>query len=411
MRLFKNLTLMSAMFFCVLLSNRVNAGILWEKELILDANTNSAPLDSCLNKDGNGIIVMTVESPKGSFPIKGDNILWEIGADGNSTRILPKNNDGSKVWTNAKPAGVGSGCAITSDNLGNLLTVGILSKQKGEKGQKVATISKTYKAEQIMTPRTSIESHSVKKMIRLQDNTFVLVGDKDNDALLLRFDKQGNTIHKELFDVGQTEKFSGVDQIEPDNSNLAVVGISANLSKKNDVENFAENFIVIYDSNYKIVYEDYFARCTSVSMFSLTLQPKVCCLENGNMVVLYRKESADPNKTLLWTRCYTQELKVIWEKEIFAADKAPEKLPFFFDVALNGSKGFVVAIIKSLTGLEFYSFSEAGSKTSYAEYKSMVDASGFNLMQINNRTIAVLKEGTVGNIKECTIRAKVIALE
>lgn len=116
MRHFKNSTIMLVVFFCVLASNGLNAKILWEKELALDANTNSAPLASCLNKDGNGIIVMTVESPKGSFPIKGDNILWEIGANGNAIRILPKNTDGSKVWTNAKPAGVGPGCAIASDS-------------------------------------------------------------------------------------------------------------------------------------------------------------------------------------------------------------------------------------------------------------------------------------------------------
>jgi hypothetical protein len=401
---------MLAMFLCVLDSNRVNAGILWGKELVLDANTNSAPLASCLNKDGNGIIVMTVECPKGSFPIKGDSILWEIGANGNAIRILPKNTDGSKIHT--KPDPVGYGCAIASDSLGNLLTVGILSKQKDEKGQKVAVISKADKTEKTMLLRDNIESHSIKKLIPLQDNTFVLVGDRNSDGLCLRFDNQGKTIHEELFDIGQTEIFSGVDQIKPNNSNLVIVGVSAKISVKNPVENSAKNFIVVYDPNCKIVHEDYFASENSVSVFSLLLQPKVCCLDNGNIVVLYRKESTDPNKTLLSARCYTKELKLLWEKEIFAADKSPNKLPFYFDVIVHGSKGFVAAILTPIEGLEFYFFDEAGSKIGYAEYKSMVGTPGFNLMRMNSRTIAVFEEFSgQGNIKEITIKAKVIALD
>ena len=72
---------MLIIFFCLLASSMANAGILWERELTADANTNSGPLAFCLNKDANGVIVTTIECPKGSFPIKGDNILWEIKAE------------------------------------------------------------------------------------------------------------------------------------------------------------------------------------------------------------------------------------------------------------------------------------------------------------------------------------------
>lgn len=410
MRFLKNSSIMLAALFCTSFSNGLNAEILWEKELALDANTNSAPLASCLNKDGNGVAVMTVECPKGTFPTKGNNILWEIDSNGNTNRIVPKNIDGSNVLTSAIP--VGPGCAVASDRLGNLLTVGILNKQKDEKGQKIAVISKADNAEKIISHYNSIESHSAKKMIPLRDNTFILVGDKNGDGLFLQFDNQGRIIQEKLFDRGQGEIFTDVDELKPDSQNLSIVGISFKISIKDPNENSVENFVLICDPNCEMVHEDYFAAEKSVSAFSLLLQPKVCCLENGNIVVLYRKESTQSNKTLLLARCYTKELELLWEKEIFAADKSPNKSPFYFDVTSNGSKCFVAAILIPVDGLEFYFFNDAGDKVGYNQYKSMVGTPGFNIMRINGRTIAVFKEFSgQGNIKEIAIKAKVLALD
>jgi len=363
----------------------------------LDANTNSAPLASCLNKDGNGVIVMTVECPKGYFPTQGDSILWEIEADGKATRISPKNIDGSVVQTNANP--VGPGCAIASDNLGNLLTIGVLSGQKD--GQKVAIISQAKRAEKTMSPRDYIESHSIKKLISLQDNTFALAGDRNSDGLFLRIDSQGRIIQEKLFDMGYLEMFTGVDRLKPDNLSLAVVGTSARISVKNPAESSAENFILIYDSSQRIVHEDYFIEGIPGLLF-----PRVCCLNNGNVIVLYRKKNED-TKTRIWARCYTQELKLLWEKEIFAADRTP----FAFDVTSCTSGGFVVGIVLQIDGLEFHFLNEDGTKTGYTLYKGMVGMASFNLMRANNRTIAVFEEGTAGNIQECTIKTKVIALD
>jgi len=401
MKNFRNSVLILAICFCVFVLNVVNAGILWEKELVLNANTNSSPLASCLNKDANGVIVMTAESPKGSFPIsRGDSVLWEVGVSGNTTRILPKNIDGNTIQTKAKP--VGPGCAIASDNFGNLLTIGILGRQKD--GQKVGIISGVDKTERIMSPRNHIENHSVKKLIPLRDNTFVLVGDRNGDGLCLRIDSEGKTIQEKLFDMGHREMLTDVDRLKPDNLSLAVVGLSARISSRNPVENSAENFILIYDSNQKIVHEDYFTEGIPGLLF-----PKVCCLDNGNIIVLYRKESAD-SKTRLWARCYTQELKLLWEKEIFVADKSP----FAFDIVSRGSSGFTVGIVPQIQQnnvLEFYFFNVDGTKTGYTLYEGMVGMLGFNLMYVNGRTIAVFQEYTPGNIKECTIKAKVIALD
>jgi hypothetical protein len=41
----------------------------------------------------------------------------------------------------------------------------------------------------------------------------------------------------------------------------------------------------------------------------------------------------------------------------------------------------------------------------------MVGIAGFNLMRTNNGTIAVFEQGTSGNVKECTVKTKVIALD
>lgn len=412
MKIVKDLrTIMLVTFFFVWFSSSVNAKILWERELILDVNTNSAPLASCLNKDGSGIIVMTRECPKGKFPVRqGELVLWEMDINGKATRTLPMGNDGNSVWTNAIPAGVGPGCAIACDSLGNLLTVGILSKQKDEKGQKVAVISKSDKAEKTMSIRNSIENHPIKKVIPLQDNTFILVGKRDGDGYCLKIDNQGKIIQEKLLDTNQTNVtniFSGVDQIK---SNLAVVGLSANLSMKDYHKNYAESFILIYNPNLILVHEDHFANENSVSMFSL-LPPKVCCLDNGNIAVLYKKESADPNKTLLWVRCYTKELRLLWDKEIFVADKQP----FAMDITARYSGGFTVGIIQSIVqqsnSLELDSFDDEGGKINQINHKGIIGIGGFNLMHLNNKVIAVFEEGTPENIKEASIKTKVIALE
>jgi hypothetical protein len=139
------------------------------------------------------------------------------------------------------------------------------------------------------------------------------------------------------------------------------------------------------------------------------LFPKVCCLDNGNIIVFYKIKSEYP-KTLLWARCYTKELKLFWEKELFAADK----MPFFFDMVSRRAGGFI-AWIGQKESLEFYFLNNDGTKTDYVQYKSTSGGTfgipGFNLFRVNGRTLAVFKEGTAGNIKECSIKTKVIALD
>ena len=145
-------------------------------------------------------------------------------------------------------------------------------------------------------------------------------------------------------------------------------------------------------------------------MFSLLL-PKVCCLDNGNIAVLYKKENADPNKTLLWTRCYTKELKLLWDKEVFVADKQP----FAMDITSRNSGGFIIGIVRHIIqqsgGLELCSFDDEGDKVDQIKYQGLVGIVGFNLMNVKDRTIVVFDWGTEGNIKECSIKAKVIALD
>ncbi|HUT29943.1 MAG TPA: hypothetical protein VMX13_09135 [Sedimentisphaerales bacterium] len=403
MKLLENSTVILIAWFCLLIPSESKAKIAWDKDLVFDANMNSTPLACCSNKDGDGVIVMAVECPRGAFPVRGgDSVLWKIGADGKTTRISLRNIDGGKVWTNAKS--IGPGCAIASDNSGNLLTIGVLSGPK-EEGN-LRTVSLIDKMQDIILPHNQIESHSIRKLIWLQDNTFVLIGDRNGDGLCLRIDAAGRPIQQELFDMGAGEMLTGLDPLKPDNLNLAVVGLSARIYPKEPNENSAENFILIYDPNLKIVHKDYFAE-----EIPGLLLPKVCCLDNGNIILLYRKASAD-SKTRLSARCYTQELELLWEKEIFSAEDSTHKLPFYFDVTSCGSKGFAVGVLTPLEGLKFYFFDKDGGKVDYTEYRGMVSIPGFNLMRIRGGTIAVFEEYSGhGKFEEITIKAKVIAVD
>lgn len=151
MRFFQTIRIIIVLIF-VFMPNQTTAKILWSKDL-LDVNTNSVPLASCLNKDANGIIVMTRGCPKGKFPVgEGSLALWEIGIDGTTTRTEPKDVNGSRVRTNGDSVGVG-GCAMISNNFGDILTVGILNKS-GEKRQKIAIVSKADKAKMTLTPNS-----------------------------------------------------------------------------------------------------------------------------------------------------------------------------------------------------------------------------------------------------------------
>lgn len=398
-------TIMLVTLFFVWFPNSVNAKILWGKDLV-DTNTNSVPLASCLNKDVNGIIVMTRECPKGEHPVSGGDLaLWEIGIDGSATRTEPKDASGNRIWTDVDY--IGFGCKVGSDKFGNFLIVGL--NKPGEKRQKIAVVSKADKAKIALTPN-SIESRSMMKMIPLQDNTFVLVGKRESDGFCLRIDNNGRVLQEKLFDLGNTEMFSGADKLKSDDSTLAVVGLSANLSMNDYHKNYAESFILIYDPNLILVHEDHFANENSVSMFSL-LPPKVCCLNNGNIAVLYKKENADPNKTLLWVRCYTKELKLLWDKEIFVADKQP----FAMDITARDSGGFTVGVIQSIVqqsnSLELDSFDDEGGKINQINHKGIIGIGGFNLMHLNDKVMAVFEEGTQGNIKESSVKTKVIALD
>lgn len=133
--------------------------------------------------------------------------------------------------------------------------------------------------------------------------------------------------------------------------------------------------------------------------------PKVCRLNNGNLVMVFYHQNKKDDKAELRARCYTSELKLLWEKDLFTT----EQKFFSFDMASH-KNGFVVAI-PSLEGLKFHSLNEHGGKTGYTEYKRMVGTPGFHLMRVGGKTIAVWEKGGPGNIKELTIKARVIAFD
>jgi hypothetical protein len=328
-------------------------------------------------------------------------VLWEIGTDGNIIRQVPfKNAEGSTVQTNAVAAK--DDCAIASDTSGNLMTIGVFGDQK--KGRSIARISANNKREPVVLTSSQIDNLSIKKLIPFKNNTFIFVGSEKGNNLRLLTDHEGKILNKKqekLFDVGQHESFTDAALMRSNNSNLAVVGRGlANITREMTFEQPAENYIVIYGPNDEILFGDSFAGGSSI-----LLPPKVCYLDNGNIVVLYAKKNANL-KTEFWARCYSQELKLLWEKLVFVADK----LPFFFNITSRNQAGFVVGLSpQMLEGLEFYFFDKNGTQVDNAHYKGMVSASGFNLMRINEKIIAVFEEGSSGSAKDLIIKTKVIA--
>ncbi len=388
--------------FCALAPGRVNAGILWETDLIYDANTNSSPLACCANKDGNGIFVITKTGPKGSFLNKwGDSVLWEIGTTGDVTqKALLKDADGNAIQTNA--LAVGPGCAMASDRLGNLLTVGVLGERSG--GRSIAVISTENVEEPNVVTYKRMDAFSIKEVIPIQDE-FILIGGKRGDGLYLRLDCEGKTVQEDILDYGKSAMLTGGDQIgSGEKSDLAVVGLSVKMSTEEPNESSVENLMLIYDANGQMVYEDRFlGKLPSLGL----LFPKVCSLRKGSIAMVFYNQEEKGSVTKLWARCYSPELALLWEKEILAKNKPLSR----FDVVSSGTGGFVVVAVTPLESLEFYSFNEKGRRTGYAEYKGMVGTPGFSVLRVNNKIISVFEEGSEGSIKELTIKAKVVAFD
>jgi hypothetical protein len=401
MRFFQNSAMVLTMYFCIFISNRANADILWSKDLIFDSNTNSTPLASCINKDANGVIVITKTGPKGSFLTKGyyDCVLWELGFQGEILRrTLIKDIDSKTIQTNAVTAGPGG--IMASDSDGNLLTIGMLGEQRKEKS--LSIVSTASAAEPNVIKNSRIEEFSISKLISLPNNTHILIGGQNSYGAYWRIDNQGKIIKEKTFKHGGQERFTGADSIKSHDSNFVVVGLSAKMKGKMNFEGSTENFILVYDVNDNLIHEDYFAGGDSISIL-----PKVCSLNDGNIVTVFYKKQDPNSKAGLWARRYTSELKMLWEKEIYPIDISI----FSFDIISSGSDNFVIAILTSKEGLKIYTFGEEGHKIEYNEYKGMVGIPGFNIMRMNNRTIIVFEEGSAGNIKELTIKAKVVALD
>ncbi|MDD5135496.1 MAG: hypothetical protein PHP01_08815, partial [Phycisphaerae bacterium] len=118
-----------------------------------------------------------------------------------------------------------------------------------------------------------------------------------------------------------------------------------------------------------------------------------------------------PNKTLLWVRSYTRKLKLLWDKEIFIA----EKQPFAMDITAGDSGGFTVGIIQYIVqqsnSVELASFDNEGSKIDSYNIRGIIGIGGFNLMHLDNKVIAIFEESPLENIKEYTIKTKVITLD
>jgi hypothetical protein len=393
---------MIVLFFYTWYTSRVCAKIVWHQDLVCDPNTNTGPLASCINNNGNGIFVITKTESRGTFLDKeGECILWEIKVGGDIVRrVLLRDANGNTIQTNAQD--VGPGCAMASDRSGNIVTAGVLGEQRGKRSIDVISKTDINTADPNIISGNRIDHFSIKEMVFIKKATFALVGARKDDGFYLRIDKRGKILNEVSFDMGQTEILSGAATLKPDNTNLAIAGLSGRNPNNESKENSVDNFILIYDPNDTLLQEDYF-----IGAFPGITFPKVCCLDNGNLVVGFYNKDKKESKSGLWARCYTQKLEFLWEKELFSIENSS----FSFDIISCGSIGFRIAILNPIKGLKIYTFNENGDLIGSIEYRGMVVNPGFNLMRVGGKTIAVFEEGSPGRIEEVTIKAKVIALD
>jgi hypothetical protein len=388
------IVLLSCLF---VLGSKSIAGILWDRDLAFDSNTNSFLVASCANKDANGVIVIAKVGPRGSFLHNGGGcVLWEVDTNGN---VLQKssirNTDDSTVRTNA--VGIASASVMAENKLGTIATLGVLGEQRKE--PLISLIARASLKEWKVTANIPIDKFIAGKLIAVTDNNFIMVGGNGNDAVFLRISDRGRIISKQLFDLDQSELFTSVARIGSNSSNLVVVGLATRMNGKMAFDANASDFVLLCDLSGRIINEDYFESSKSV-----LLQPKVSCMADGTIVVLYNKVASN-GRTLLFARCYTQELKFLWEREIFATNEST----FAAEICSRNPPGFVIGILQN-NRIGFHFYKTDGSEIDHTSYTGFIGVSKLYLGRVNDKIVSVFEQGSPGNIKEFTVKIKVLAL-
>gem|GEM_PF-6305671 len=394
-----------AIIFFIISSSTIYANILWERDLVFDVNTNSSPHVYCINKEANNLFIITKTVPKGEYFHKAGNLVfWDIGASGNIfSKAKLQGADGNEIKTNA--FAMRDGSVMASDDLGNLLTIGLLEEQQKEPSFSISVANGIEPNIIIIKP---IKDLKMQQLISFLDNTVLGVGATNTNGFCVKLNNHGEIIEQALFDVGQNEIFTSTDWSKNEKPNIVAVGLSFKLANQETEESYAQNFIILYDPNLNMVHEDYFMGWTSMSPFSLMLKPKVCYLEDGNIVVVYNKENSDL-KMQLWARCYTPEFKILWDKDILPVDANI----FSFDLVSTESGGFLMAVVKDqVEKVEFSYWDKECQIIKKSYYNGLVATHCFNLIRMKNKTIAIFEEYSGrGNMKDITIKAKIIALK
>ncbi|GEM_PF-4644171 len=381
--------------------NSAPAKVLWQRDFGGGNNLSYSPGAVTFNKANNRFLILGTSFRQKTYS-EGKFWLWEVDRDGNRVRNIVLKNAPEKFKSVITLGSTLIKDIAVSGN-GDIFAVG---KFDGFK-QSFIKIDRKGKIifSKIISKRSLKELLIIDKMIRLFDDSFLLVGTDAgsgdySDGLVIKVDSEGNRLWKRTYDLGRADFFT--DGVPVGNEGeFLVVGGSVEFKRFLPVVP-SDVYILRCNAKGTILSEEFFPGDSSP-----TAQPKVCQLDSGDFVVAYDKR-VGMGTTDLRIKAFSPDFKkVLWEKEVFKLEKAAFPTPFNI-MAVPG--GFIMSDSVGVGTLKVYKYDNEGN-----QLRSLsVDKAGWlgNIHLAHTGDKAFIISGTLPKSKDNRISdIKVLAIE
>ena len=351
----------------------------WQKELPCDPNTGCYPCAVAADSLNNKLIICGIRMQ--SFAGDGDFMLWEMGSGSN---ISQETKIGDVSEELALPLSMFNSIAIKTDKITVL-------GSKSTSPLSLLTINRRDDHESVNVTATLPSKYGNILITKLQslDNSILLAGKEGTNGLLILLDENGNENWSELFDLGETEVFT--DFVIGGDNEIYVTGFTAQIHAQNKIGfgNEAQNFLLLYDTDGRLLKQDYFDGVCS------TKPPQITRLGNKNILVAYDKNIM---ATELNIRAYNPDFELLWETQVVKVEgNGP---PGYFKIIPVADNKFFVGAVFNGGELVILECSSEGKVIERWDLGKIVGPYGqLHLATLDGKVYTVFSTRSLGKLK------------
>lgn len=336
---------MKSIFVTILCFIIVNVAIasdavIWQQELSCDSNSECRPGSMVVDSKNNEVIILGTCARLHVREV--DFWLWKIDPNGTFKDKKSLGPASNYELLTVGPLGMK---AVVKPNTSEIVRLKLDDVNS-------ISLSVTDRNMQSRTAKLGIrwkrsETFLLHDMMSSENDSLLFVGQESLNGIIMRTDLAGNVVWKKIFNHSQTDILSSVARA-PDGENFYVAGLSVKIAGKMMFAGPATACVLRYDGNGELKAGDFFEGGLAPWPTSL---PKVICLPSGIVMVVYDK-SRKGVATDLYVRAYTQELEILYEKQILKTkEKGP---PASFDICATPENHFVFAGVINFRDLRVY---------------------------------------------------------